>query len=362
METRGFTHTGYDLLIEWYHQMVSQHTDKAITLKQVIDKKLDNLKESDELFNYYTLFNFRFQMLIGNFKNDLEGLAHVQEQPDTKLQYYYHFFKFIYATEMGQYTKAEYHMELAESLLPILNSELETAEYHYRVALYHYYLAQATLAVNHVTKALEYFSSDEAYEMKVAACNNTLGMASITLGQFEMAEEYLVSALNDFQQLNAPSLLLLKVRYNLGKLYSDQELPELAIRHLTDVYPSFPKENTSNYVKLLRTLAQNHIALQEQDAAAPYIEEGLKICNKEFYYHFAILKALNNNEPVERLEEILQEATPYFEEQELWKELELYAEVLGDKWYNMGEKEKACDYYRMNLQSRKILNEKGSLK
>ena len=42
MEIRDFTHTGYALLQEWYHQMVSQHTEKTIMLKQVIDEKLDS--------------------------------------------------------------------------------------------------------------------------------------------------------------------------------------------------------------------------------------------------------------------------------------------------------------------------------
>lgn len=362
METRGFTHKGYKLLKEWYHQMVSQHTEKAITLKQVIDKQIDNIKELNELYDYYTLFDFRFQMLLGNFETDLECLAHVQEHPDSRLQYYYHFFNFIYATEVGQYTKAEYHMELAESLLPILNDKAETAEFHYRVALYHYYLAQATLSVNYATKALDYFSKEEGFETKVAACKNTLGMASITLGQCDMAEEYLVDALNTFQQIHAPELLILKVRYNLGLMYADHGLSELALRHLNEVYHSFPTKDKFNHMKLLRILAREHIKLQQSDFASPYIEEGLKICNKEYYYHFTILNIINNSEPVERLEEVMLEAIPYFKEQELFNELSVYTELLGNKWYNVGEKGKACDYYRESLGAKKLLNEKGYLK
>ncbi|HDR7969545.1 TPA: tetratricopeptide repeat protein [Bacillus pacificus] len=362
METRGFTHTGYDLLIEWYHQMVSQHTDKAITLKQVIDKQIDSIKELDEIFDYYTLFNFRFEMLQGNFENDLNDLARIQERPDSRLQYYYHLFNFIYATEVGQYTRAEYHMELAESLLPILNDELETAEFHYRLSLYYYYLAQATLSVNYANKALDYFSNEEGYDIKAAACVNTLGMASITLGQFDMAEEYLVDALNTFQRIQAPEIIILKVRYNLGLMYADQGLSELAIRHLNEVYESFPTKDKVNYVKLLRILAREHIHLQQNESASPYIEEGLKICNKEYYYHFTILNNINNSIPAMRLEEIMSEAIPYFKEQELWNDVIIYTELLGNQWYNMGEKEKACDCYRESLDARKQLNEKGSLK
>ena len=130
-------------------------------LKQVIDEKLDSMKECDNLLDYYTLFNWRFQMLIGNFENDLESLSHLQEQPDSRLQYYYHFFKFIYKTEMGQYPRAEHHLRLAEKMLPILNDELENAEFQYRVGLYHYYLSQPTLAVKYTSNALDYFAEDK---------------------------------------------------------------------------------------------------------------------------------------------------------------------------------------------------------
>lgn len=43
--------------------------------------------------------------------------------PDGLLKYYYHFFKFIYATEVGNYNSAEKHLESASDLLDMMSDE-----------------------------------------------------------------------------------------------------------------------------------------------------------------------------------------------------------------------------------------------
>lgn len=111
METRDFTNTGYALLQEWYLKMVSQHTEKTIALKQVIDEKFNSMKEYDDLLDYYTLFNCRFQMLIGNFEHDLESLSHLQEQPDSRLQYLLSLFQIHLYNRNGTVSKSRASFE-----------------------------------------------------------------------------------------------------------------------------------------------------------------------------------------------------------------------------------------------------------
>lgn len=83
-------------------------------------------------------------MLKGNFEKGLEGLEYIKGMPDGLLKYYYHFFKFIYTTEVGDYNSAEKHLESASDLLDMMSDEKEKAEYNYRVALYKYYISQPT--------------------------------------------------------------------------------------------------------------------------------------------------------------------------------------------------------------------------
>ncbi|EOW9527325.1 tetratricopeptide repeat protein [Bacillus cytotoxicus] len=352
---------GYDLLDEWYQKMLSQQLDKAMVLKKEIDDKFSNRKKHTDSFIYYSLLNFRYQMLTGDFEKGLEGFDYIKDMPDCFLKYYYHFFQFIYHTETGNYNCAEYHRELVANLLDMMPNEAETAEYHYRIALYHYYLSQPTLAIHYATKALEYFSSQEDYETKVGACKNTLGMACVTLEQFEMAEEYLISALNTFQQLNEHTLVL-KVRSNLGVFYAEQNLSDLAIRHLTEVFRGCQYSKAHYQKRITFLLAREHIKLKKNKEAAFYIDEGLKVCNREYNYHLNVLKSINNNESIESLEAVVIEALSYFKEQELWKDVQIYTELLAVKWYNMGDKDKASDYYHMGYEARNLLKEKGRLK
>nr|WP_082246103.1 tetratricopeptide repeat protein [Bacillus gaemokensis] len=349
------------MLNTWYHEMLSQHLEKATSLKQEMDKKINEFTSNKELSTYYSLLNFRFQMLCGDFEKDLEDLSYLLEEPDNYLKYYYHFFQFIHASELGQYTRAEHHYGLAEGLLSLMQNKEEQAEFHYRAALYHYYLAQPTLAINHVNKAIEFFSTANGYKTKLGACQNTLGMAYITLEQYDMAEEYLLSALNILEQ-EKESKAALTVRYNLGVFYAEQDLSELAIRHLTDAFEQFSQPRVPYQKKGIHTLAKEHFKLGNLKEANFYVQEGLKDCTKEYEYRFTILKAMIENEPIEKLEKIILDAISYFKEQDLWKEILNYSELLAVKWFDKGTKDKACDYYRMNHEARILLKEKRYLK
>ncbi|MBJ7945070.1 tetratricopeptide repeat protein [Bacillus cereus group sp. N24] len=362
METKiSTTRKGYELLEEWYHEMLAQHIEKASILKIEADNIFNKVKENADSFIYYSLLRFRYQMLKGNFEKGLEGLEYINGMPDGLLKYYYHFFKFIYATEVGNYNSAEKHLESASDLLDMMSDEKEKAEYNYRVALYKYYISQPTLAINYATKALDYFSSHEGYETKKGACENTLGMACITLEQFELAEEYLISALNMFQKLDEQSLVL-KVRSNLGVLYAEQNLSDSAIRHLEEVYKACQHTKLHYQRRVIFLLAREHIKLKQHNDATFYIKEGLKSCNQEYSYHLNILECINNNESIKKLEEIVNESLSYFKEQELWKDIQIYTELLAGKWYNVGAKEKACEYYHLGHEARTLLKEKGRLK
>ncbi|MDO6634330.1 Rap family tetratricopeptide repeat protein [Bacillus thuringiensis] len=343
------------LLNDWYQEMRIQHVLKAEQLKKDIDSKIDKIEENQDILIYYSLLDFRYKMLMGNFEQDLSDFESISGKMDTFLEYYYHFFKFIYAMEVGNYSNAKKHCELAEELLIVIPDEAEKAEFNYRVALFHYYLSQPLLAIHYATKAQEFFSKNKGYEVKTGACKNTLGMSCITLEQFELAEEYLILALDIFTKVGEHTSIL-KVRHNLGLLYADQNFSELAIRYLSEVFQEDPHVKT-NYL-----LAREHCRLNHYEEANCYIAKGLESCDKEYYYHFSILKSLNENVPVESLENLVLEAISYFKNQKLWKDVQLYAEELAAKWYDIGAKEKAGQYFYMSYEAKKILKKRGALK
>lgn len=342
------------LLHDWYQEMRVQHVLKAGQLKKDIDSKIDKIEENQDILIYYSLLDFRYKMLTGNFEQDLISLGNLDKM-DAFLKYYYHFFTFIYATEVGNYSDAKKHCELAEKLLIAVPDEAEKAEFNYRVSLFHYYVSQPLLAIHYATKAQEFFSKNKGYEVKTGACKNTLGMSCITLGQFELAEEYLISALDTFTKADEYASIL-KVRHNLGLLYADQDLSELAIRYLSEVFQE------DLHIKTNYLLAREHFRLSHYEEVREYIEKGLKSCDKEYYYHFSILKALNEKWPVESLDLMISDAISYFKSQELWKDVQSYAEELAIKWYEVGNEGKASRYFYMSYEAKKILKKRGSLK
>ncbi|MGN4422977.1 hypothetical protein ACTFQN_03795 [Bacillus cereus group sp. MYBK30-1] len=77
----------------------------------------------------------------------------IPEQTDSFLQYYYHYFEFIYAMEIENYSNAKQYYKIAESLLASISDEAEKSEFNYRVALFHYCLSQPILAISNALKA-----------------------------------------------------------------------------------------------------------------------------------------------------------------------------------------------------------------
>lgn len=338
------------LLNDWYQEMRMQHVVKARKLKEKIDGKINRIEEDQDILIYYSLLDFRYQMLIGNFKKDLDNPI-AEQRTNIFLKYYYHFFKFIYAMEIGNYSNARKHYELAEKLLPDIPDQAEKAEFNYRVAIFNYYISQPLRTIRYATKAQEFFSKQKGYEVKIGACKNLLGTSCTELEQYELAEEYLIDALDIFQKENEDSLVI-KVKHNLGLLYADQDLSEIAIKHLTDVFKKICDTKPIYFTRTAYLLARENFKLQNTKEVSKYIEEGLKDCDEGYKHHFSILKAKNNNWPVEKLERIFLPAIEYFKEQELWKDVYLYTDELANKWFDAGDKEKAGTYFRMSYEAR----------
>ncbi|GGE63821.1 Rap family tetratricopeptide repeat protein [Priestia taiwanensis] len=342
------------LLNDWYQEMRVQRVLKASQLKKEIDSKINGIEEDRDILNYYGLLNFRYEMLVGNFKEDLNESI-TDEQTNNLLNYYYHFFKFIYAMEVGNYSDARQYYEVAESLLIHIPDEVEKAEFNYRISTFQYYLSQPVLAIHYATKAQEFFSRHKGYEVKTGACKNVLGSACNTLGQYELAEEYLLEALDIFKKANEHSLAM-RVRHNLGLLYADQGLSEVAIRHLSEAIEDY-KYDTTIYL-----LAREHFKLNHRQEVAKYVEEGLKVCEEKYRHHFSILEAKNNHLLVDELEGVFLQAIEYFKEYDLWKDVMLYSEELAKEWFDAGNELKASTYFYMSYDAKKIFQTQGALK
>ncbi|WP_242220355.1 Rap family tetratricopeptide repeat protein [Bacillus cereus group sp. BfR-BA-01380] len=346
-----------NLLNSWYQSIISQHAIKATHLKEEIDKKIFNIEENQDILTYYSLIEFRYKLLVCDtegYEEILDKIEPLPEQAEQFLKYYYHFFKAIYENSLANHREARIHYEQAEKLLNQVTNELEKAEFDYMLASFHYQTLNPLLAISYANRAYTIFSKNEGYEVKSAACLNTLGLSCTKLKQFESAEEHFISALDTFKKYNEEHLAN-KVRHNLGLLYADQNLSELAVKHL--------RESLKDNPKTLFLLAREYYKLGKNEIAAEIIEQGCKLNNLEEYkYHFNILKELNKKADVKEIEKAIIAGIYYFKEEELWGHVKEYASMLGNTFYELNNHETSSKYLHMALTADKKDMEKGALK
>ncbi|MEC2691110.1 tetratricopeptide repeat protein [Bacillus cereus] len=351
------------LLNEWYIEIRARRIGQAHRLKEEIDKKINNITEDQNLLLYYSLLDFRFQYIVDNLGVSASSFDKVEafEIPTNNfLTYYYHFFKAIHASGIGNYTIAKEHFDKAESLLELVPDEIEKAEFYYKLGAFHYDIYEALNSVKYTAKAKEIFEKHESYERNVGFCENLLGTACTKLREWALSEEHLIKAMDIFKKLDEEKYALM-VRHNLGYMYSSQNLSPLAIRYLSEVTTYNPRHHKALFLQ-----AREHYKLDELDIAKDLADKGYSICvelgNSECKHLFAILKCLISNVSGEDLEKTALEGISYFEGESLYEYIEESQEYLAIKFYEEGSHIKSSEYFYLASKTRQKIKERESLK
>lgn len=350
-------------LNSWYHEIRKRNIEKSRELKAEIDLYMQNIDKNPDLALYYALLEFRFEYLIGHLnigKGSFDKIEGLEQSPDNLLSYYYHFFKAMYLAITGEYKLAKKHYEEAEVKLQHIPDELEHAEFYYKIATFYCHNQQYVLALQQVDKAKEIFSKHNDYELNIGYCNNLYGLLCIHLKEYELAEERLVSALDIFKK-NEDKHASLIGRHNLGFLYSNQNLSELAIRHISEVIAESP----NNYRALL-ILACELAKVGEKDKALNVFETGLEISNDlkniEYQHHFQILKGIHLDISGEELEKLIVSGNDYYTKENLYEYIQEYNEKLAIKYYDEDNHMKASRYFYLSSKANSVNKERVGLK
>lgn len=352
-----------ELLNEWYLQIRSRHRENSTRLKEEIEKQLNSLKENQNLLFYYSLLDFRYNYLINNLsisQKSFDKIEAFETPPEDFLAYYYHFFKAIHSKSVGSYTLAEKHYTKAENLLIHIPDELEKAEFYYNLSIFHYHIYQSLLAIKYVTIAKEIFLKNTDCEIKIAYCDNLLGLACTHLKEYKLAEEYFISAIEQFRKFGNERDILIG-RQNIGLMYANQKQSHLAIRYLSEVNEKMP----GNY-KAIFVEAKQRINLNENEIALELIKDGLQISNTleltEYKYRFKVMNKLCNNNSTEDLEKVVLAGMDYFKGENLWEYVQEYSELLAVKFHTEANFEKASTYFFLSYEAKEKFFEKEALK
>ncbi|WP_242267264.1 Rap family tetratricopeptide repeat protein [Bacillus cereus group sp. BfR-BA-01518] len=351
------------MLNDWYSEIRARHLGSAHRLKLEIDKKIHSIEEDQNLLLYYSLLDFRYQYLMDSLsisKDSFDKIESFNTPTDNLLAYYYSFFKAIHSNIIGNYNLAKKYYDEAEIRLREIPDQLEHGEFYFKLSTFSCHNQQYVPALKQASKAKEIFSKYTGYELNIGYCNNISGLACTHLKEYELAEEYFISAMDIFQKEKEKQAILY-VRHNLGFMYAKQNLSELAIRYLSEVIQKLP----NNY-KAILIEACEHAKLNNKEKTLELLEKGLKIShelkNEEYQHRFNILLAINNEIPGEKLESIILAGMIYFEKENLYEYIHEYNEILAIKFYHEDDHSKASKYFYLSTKARKKSHNKGALK
>ncbi|WP_176552216.1 aspartate phosphatase [Bacillus cereus] len=355
------------LFNDWYVAMLKQDVSQATSLRHeakeltnVLKNKSISQLQTQDLLLYYSLLDFKYKVLTDDTNisaNEFEAIeCHYREGLDNKLAFHYYSCKAMHNTLLGNYIEAGECFNSAEQLLQYIHNEFEQAEFYYEFGVLCYHIQQPLLTIKHVLKAKEIYIRHSSYVINQIECDVTLGLASITLNQFEQAEEYFIKCL-ELASKHKNDRLATLIRYNLGFLYAKQNLSDTAIRYLTEVY-----QEEKPFHKTLFLLAQEHFKLSQIKEANVYWEEGIKLADIEYTHHYRIIQAIYDVNHRESLETTITNGVKYFEEQQLYGFIEEYVGYLAKHFYNSGDATKASKYFNISYDAKQILTKRSSLK
>ncbi|TKH61466.1 aspartate phosphatase [Bacillus cereus] len=355
------------LLNEWYKVILSKQITKATRMKEEVDEKISVLMveqnrdlQDQNLLLYYSLLDYSYKVLINKSyvtRSDFDAVEKLTTKTiDEYLRYYYHFYKAVHNTMIANYMEAMEQFEEAERLLEYIPNDVEKAEFNYKLGELYYHLQQPLLTIKHVMKAKDIYKKHEDYVINQIECDTILGLASVTLSQFEQGEELFVKCLDMAKKHNCTRLITL-IQYNLGFLYAKQGISATAIRHLMDVYKS-----EKPYHKTVFLLAREHFKVNEIEKAQEFLTQGFELADVEYTHHLRILRAQYDENYKQNLETTIADGLDYFESQKLYGFMEEYSGILAKKLYQEGNHEKASQYFNISYDAKELLQKGSALK
>lgn len=339
-----------ELLNNWYIQMREENLEKVAFIKRDVAEKITRMEKNQTLLLYYSLLEFRYKLLLENVADLTSPLEKTNpEELDNLLAYYYYFFQGMYEYNLRNYYEALSYYKLAEKKLETIGDEIEKAEFHHKVAWTFSYTRQILLAIQHILKAKEIFDKYENYKHRQADCENLLGICWMIKNKFKESEEHFNNALSLTNMVKHNTRLRCRITYNLGLLYSEQNLSELAIDHLSCSY------NMEKNYRTLYALAREYFKVGKNQEAINSIQEGVAACNKlnneEYLHHFNILNVLSANAKEYEIQQAFQEGIAYFQKKKIWGFVKDYAEKFAYYFCQNRQYQKACTYYQLALEA-----------
>jgi response regulator aspartate phosphatase C len=342
----------------WHQSIRTNNIEEADRLHNEIKRTIIQKRDPDTE-SYYQLYKSRYLILKGDMSAahvELQQIKNVYWIGDELRGFYFHFFSGILSTNLGEYEQAEASFIQAYRLLNYVSEGAVRADFFYKASILYYHIRLPLTALNYANDALKGLNEYPGYEVITADCENLLGLCCTSLRQYAKGEEHFLTALDMAKKVDHQKLSLL-IKYNLGYLYAEQNISDLAIRYLLEVY-----EQEEPYYKTIYLLAREHYKVNDLEKAEYFVKKGIECTNEEYKHHFHIVKALNSGVDDNELEVIVTDGIHFFEKHELFGFVEDYSGELAQYFHQKANHQKANHYFHKAFLAKQNLQKKEALK
>ncbi|WDF02153.1 tetratricopeptide repeat protein [Shouchella hunanensis] len=323
-------------IVEWYSCIIARSVDQAIQLQAEIKDMLKKMEESDQILAYYSLVEYRFNMMMNQTTDKEAGDEMfnridpiVKSSMDNLLHYYYYFISGQHEFLQEHYRSAIKLFRKAERLLEYVKDDAEEAEFHYYMGSALQRINQYVFASSYLEDAIVTFKRLKYTEKVIFSYNIMAGLFSET-DKYEKANDILQENLVSARNYPVAEIIVLRMLGINEYRYNNYSA---ARGYYENVLKKMDKEAHPLVTKTKYNLALTLFKLDEKEYATVLLEEGLKeavLFNMiEFISNCNILKGLYLDEDLDLIDHSLQtlkDNSLYFEAEELADELALYFE------------------------------------
>ncbi|MDR0124594.1 Rap family tetratricopeptide repeat protein [Bacillus zhangzhouensis] len=348
---------------EWYYHIQRFNVPDAEAYKEEIKSMLDHMEENQDLLLYFSLMEFRHQLMLdyltplengkerANFRQLAMKIKKDQEKLTGLLEYYFNFFYGMYEFENYEYLNAITFYKRAEKKLSLVSDDIERAEFNYKMAEIYYHMKQTHMSMHHIAQAIECYREKDTYTVREIQCSFVIGLNYIDMGCPEKAIPHFEHALEKAAD-NSTKRLKGSALYNLGLSYFHNNELLMAIKYFNESIHSFKEQGYEHLNKILDPLVmltKSYFKSEQNDLGLYALNYGIELAEKLkddiFINTLIMLRSLYIDNDVSRIEESM----AYLESKSFFANLEDLAKDAVKHYNKAGDIERSNEFYEKIL-------------
>ncbi|MGG3571598.1 Rap family tetratricopeptide repeat protein [Bacillus gobiensis] len=345
------------MLNQWYTDIKRHNIPQAVAMKDQILHTYPVIEDHQDLLLYFSLLDFRHSLMVQEFPESDRVYQLINKnkgdikQTDSMIQYYYLFFSGMYEFHKKNYMDAINYYKLAEDKLRLIQDEIESAEFNYKLAIAYYQIDQHFFSLSYAKKAFESFNATEDYIEKTINSEMVLAANKLDLHRYDEAENHYKNAL-DRAKTHGFRYTESLAYFNLGISYDRRNvLPEAIDCFLKAI--NIPEHNQSIFcIRSMYMLSRSFYKLERMDEARHWHTQAVSRAKEEGEIEY--LAKLNL---IHALYDIgdsisIENALDYLSSKDLWSDVAELTLDIAMYYKHHDDFEKAAVYFEKAHQAK----------